>query len=102
MVGVKTGDGTAVPIRDNMLWFGDGILRSGEWLCVFTCPGTAVVSKIPNSEDRMISVFWGRKNVVFKEDFFVPILFRIDGVVVEKTEFPDLPDSKPSNELLKG
>jgi hypothetical protein len=94
MIGVQINNGVAVPIRDNLLWFGDIALRAGEWLCVYTSPGTPKISDIPNSDEDMISIYWGRTSVVFKNINIVPILFRIDSVVVEKTLLPLSNDSE--------
>lgn len=82
MLGVRAGEGTAMPIRDNLLWFGDGIVNKGDWLFVYTGPGEARVSTIQNSTEKIYSVHWGRTQTIFASPDMSPILFRVDAVNV--------------------
>jgi hypothetical protein len=82
MLGVKASFGSAFPIRDNLLWFGDAALWEGDWLFVYTGPGESRVSQIPNTNGRIVSVHWGRAQTILQNQALVPILFRLDAVQV--------------------
>lgn len=90
MVGVRGSDGTAFPIRDNLLWFGDGLVNSGEWIFVYTGPGEPRATTLPNTQERLYSIHWGRTETILHHRDFVPILFRVDAVQVlqEVTNLP--------------
>lgn len=82
MLGVIITGGLARPIRDNLFWFGDGTVRKDDWIFVFTGTGKPNVSRISNTDNTIVSVFWGRKTVMLDSAMLVPVLFRINGVVV--------------------
>ena len=92
MLGVRTSSEFAVPIKDNLFWFGDGVIRPGDWLFVYTGPGRPQVNEVPNSDERMFTLHWDRKSVILKNENVVPILFRVEAVIVEKspTHRPEL------------
>ena len=81
-LGVRTEAGMAIPIRDNMFWFGDGIVHPGDWLFIYTSAGAPRATDIPNSDHKLFTIFWGRKQVILDSDEIVPILVRLDGVIV--------------------
>lgn len=82
MVGVRANEGTAFPIRDNLLWFGDGVISKGDWLFVYTGPGEPRATTLPNTNERLISIHWGREHTILHNRDLVPILFRVDAVQV--------------------
>lgn len=82
MIGVRLGGGFASPIQDNLLWFGDGILNKGDWVFIYTGPGKARVTNLPNSQEKLYSIHWGRQATFLSNTDFVPILFRVDAVQV--------------------
>lgn len=82
MVGVRASEGTAFPIRDNLLWFGDGLVSKGDWVFVYTGPGEARATTLPNTNERVFSIHWGRKQTFLHDRNLVPILFRVDAVQV--------------------
>lgn len=82
MIGVKGASGTGFPIKDNLLWFGDGIVYPGDWLFVYTGPGQAKSSELPNSTSKLYSIHWGRQMTILGDNGLVPILFRVDAVQV--------------------
>jgi len=88
LVGVRGPGLTAIPIRDNLLWFGDGVVDKSDIIFVFTGPGEPTVSTLPNNSQRLISVHWGR-HVTFLADFnIVPVLIRVDAVMIPAEEAP--------------
>jgi hypothetical protein len=82
MLGVRGPEGGAFPLRDNLLWFGNGWIGVDDWLFVYTAPGVGRVSEVPNSESKLVSIHWGKKQTVFQNRELVPILFRMDAVHV--------------------
>lgn len=90
MLGIRGSDGFAVPIRDNLLWFGNGLINKGDWIFVYSGPGEPKVTEVPNNTEKMYSVHWGRKKVILSSSEVVPILFRMDAVRIH-VDAPDLP-----------
>lgn len=82
MIGVRAVNRTAFPIRDNLLWFGDGVVSKGDWIFIYTGPGTPRQTTLPNSEERLITVHWGQKETILGNKELLPILFRVDAVLV--------------------
>jgi hypothetical protein len=84
MVGVYGGEGKgAWPLKDNLLWFGDGWIKKDDWLFVHTGSGHPQVTHGTNGAETLYSIYWGREHTVFHADKLVPILFRVDAVNVE-------------------
>jgi hypothetical protein len=83
MLGLRgAATSNAFPIRDNLLWLGDAVLLEGDWLFVYTGPGEPKITGLPNTNQRLISVHWGRPQTILNHEALVPILFRIDAVQV--------------------
>lgn len=89
MIGVRGQPGFAVPIKDNMFWFGDGIVNKGDWIFVYTGPGEAKTTMLPNTQQRLYSIHWGRNETILHHPDLVPILIRVDAVQVPQ-EIKDL------------
>lgn len=103
MLGARTQNAMAMPIADNMFWFGDGIVQKGDILFLYTGPGQATKDLIPNSLSSFYSLHWGRKNTVLANPAIVPILFRIDAVHIP-FDPPDVPQYMPTmpNKAVEG
>jgi len=82
MVGVRAAGNSAFPVRDNLLWFGDGVVNKGDWIFIYTGPGVPRAITLPNTEERLYSIHWGRDKTIFQHPDVVPILFRVDAVHV--------------------
>lgn len=82
MLGIRGPDGAALPLRDNLLWFGNGWVQEGDWLFVYTAPGEGRITPLPNNDEKLYSVHWGKKQTVFQNRDLVPILFRMDGIQI--------------------
>lgn len=82
MIGIRGGNNGAVPIRDNMLWFGDGMVNKGDWIFVYTGPGEAKTTQLPNNKERLYSIHWGRKETILHHHDLMPILFKVNAVIV--------------------
>lgn len=83
MIGVRAAGNSAFPVRDNLLWFGDGIVKQGDWIFVYTGPGKGKVSPIPNTDNSLYSVHWDRARTILDSQDLVPILFRVDAIQVQ-------------------
>lgn len=82
MLGVRASEDSAYPIKDNLYWFGDGYVSKGDWIFLYTGPGEPRTSEIPNAQNKMYTVHWGRDSTVLGEPNIVPMLFRVDAVQV--------------------
>lgn len=90
MIGIKASGGTAIPIRDNLFWFGDGFLNAGDWIFIYTGAGTPRASNVPGSNAKLYISHWGKPTTIFQAPELVPILFRVDAVFIpqEKSLLP--------------
>lgn len=82
MVGVRGSEGVAYPVRDNLLWFGNGWVSKGDWIFIYTGPGEGRTTNLPSTDERLFSIHWGKKQTIFQNHDLVPILFRMDGVQI--------------------
>ena len=89
MLGVRGSGGVALPIRDNLLWLGNGWVSKGDWIFIYTAPGDSKTTPLPNNDEKLYSVHWGKKQTVFQNRDIVPILFRMDAVQIP-TSMPAL------------
>jgi len=94
MVGILATGNTAFPIPDNLFWFGDAIINKGDWIFIYTGPGEAKLTEIPNSTNKMYSVHWGRSKTVLNHQDLVPILFRVDAVQIPNVQPKALPNKQ--------
>ena len=82
MLGIKQQAGYAIPIKDNLYWFDDGYVNMGDWIFVYTGPGEARVADLPANKEKLYSLHWGRNRTILLQPEIVPILFRVDAVIV--------------------
>lgn len=82
MIGQYTENNSAIPFKDNMFWFGDGIVQEGDWLFIFTGNGHATQYKSSDGIHNSYNLFWERPHTIFANSNVVPILFRVDAVNV--------------------
>jgi len=82
MIGLRSHGGSAFPIRDNLFWFGDGFVKRGDWIYIYTGPGEPKTTTLPNSQEHLYTVHWGRNQTILHHRDLVPILFRVDAVQV--------------------
>ena len=80
MVGSSVGSGGALPVKDRMYWFGNGIAKRGDWIFLFTGSGTPKCIDNENGEGRSYSLFWGRGTTLFAGSGIVPVLFKVGAV----------------------
>jgi hypothetical protein len=82
LLGIKSEGNSAVPLRDNFCWFGDGLVSPDQLIFVYTGPGEPVKSTLPGSEIVTYSLHWGRETTVLHNPEVVPMLIRVDAVNV--------------------
>lgn len=82
MLGRYQTGNSAVPYFDNLFWFGDALLKPGDWLFVYTGSGTANKTPAANGVNEIFNLFWGKQSTLFAESIIAPILFRVDAVDV--------------------
>ncbi|MNC09765.1 hypothetical protein D3C76_1434690 [compost metagenome] len=80
MIGFRNLDGSASPMKDNMLWFGRGIVNAGDWIFIYTAPGTPRIIDLPDQSGRLISIHWGKDQTVFQNKSLVPMLCQFGGI----------------------
>jgi len=83
MVGLSGQDGFATPLKDNLYWFGDGLVNSGDWILLYTGSGTPKTEDFIGSQgSKIYTIHWGRSQTMFANTAIVPIVFRTDAVHV--------------------
>lgn len=82
LIGHQSPDGTASPIKDHMLWFGRGWVNHGDWLFVYSGPGQTRVNPIPNSNNRVFSIYWGKEHTVFQNRALLPMLCKLTDIAL--------------------
>lgn len=95
MIAHKNSDGSVVPLRDNLLWFGKAMVGIGDWIMVYTAPGVTRSEMLP-SGNKLISVHWGKESTVFQNRSLTPILCQLGGVYV-----PEQLAVQPQTQLLR-
>ena len=88
MIGLKAQGNSAIPIKDNMLWFGNGVINKDDFLFIYTGPGESRSTTLPNTLEKLYTIHWGRDKTIFYQPEFVPILFRVDAVRVPFSDDP--------------
>lgn len=82
ILGVKGPNTHATPIRDNFFWFGEADLNQGDWIFLYTGPGASRQNQLPNTNQFIYSIHWGRKETILHDGNVVPILFKLDSIQV--------------------
>ena len=82
MLGHYSGVNGAIPFKDNLFWFNDGIVQQGDWLFIYTGNGSPKQTKASNGINDLYSLFWGKPHTVLAETTVVPMLIRVDAVNV--------------------
>lgn len=92
MLGVFGTNQMALPIQDQLFWFGDGNIQAGDWIFVNTGDGEPRFGKTNDDKNNVYTVFWKKSKTLFANSNIVPILFRIDAVQVflPQTDVPQI------------
>lgn len=78
--GTLSPGGGAIPTKDSMFWFGNGLLKRDDWIFVYTGSGLARTEKIEGGDADLVMLHWGRTQTMFHTPIVVPILARIDAL----------------------
>lgn len=81
MLGTYAQSGMATPFQDNLFWFGDGIVESGDWIFIDTGKGEPTQCKA-SDQHNIFTLFWNKPTTIFARTSIVPMLFRVDAVDV--------------------
>lgn len=74
--------GPVAPVRDHMLWFGNGLVNTGDWIFVYTASGSTTITNGAMTagssiQPRIINIHWGKEHTVFQNRAVSPLLIRI-------------------------
>lgn len=79
MISMSMDDGTFVPIRDNLLWFGAATVNKGDWLFIYTAPGEFKEYDLKDgSGAKIYSIHWNRTETIFQNRRLTPSLFHMN------------------------
>jgi len=83
--------GHAIPIRDSMYWVGSGIVSANDWIFLFTGSGTKSTVPAADGKAKLFLEYWGRPQTIFHDPRIIPVLWRLSGIVVERSGPPQTP-----------
>ncbi|WP_117310252.1 hypothetical protein [Stenotrophomonas sp. G4] len=83
-------NGANIPLRDHFLWLGNTMLNAGDWIFVYTAPGTAQLTPIHTATESLLSLYWGKPQTIFQDRNLTAGLIKIEGATFPK-EAPQLP-----------
>ncbi len=75
-------EGMATPIRDSFFWFGEGIVKNGDWIFLYTGSGNPSTCHTIDGQSSVYTLYWNRPQTIFHNSNIVPTLFRMDAVQV--------------------
>ncbi|MFK3845348.1 hypothetical protein [Stenotrophomonas sp. NPDC078853] len=76
--------GGHIPMNDHFLWLGNSKLQQGDWIFVYTGPGSAQQNPLPETPHKLLSLYWGKPTTIFPDGTtLVPGL-----ISVETARFP--------------
>lgn len=82
ILGYRQATGITTPWKDNFFWFGELIVEPPSWIFVYTGKGLYQQAILPDSGHKTYSMHWGRDYTVFNLPTFVPVLFRMDAILI--------------------
>lgn len=81
-LGVRRSGNMIFPINDNQYWLGNGYVSTGDWIFLYTGRGTPSISEVPNSENRIYTIYWDRDKILFGSPEVFPYLIKADNVIL--------------------
>lgn len=82
LIGSRLPDGTVLPLWDNFFWFGGLTVAPPSWIALYTGPGAYNEFELPETRERVYSLYWNRSTTAFSRPELVPLLFRIGGLTI--------------------
>ena len=81
LVGYRNDAGGIIPLWDQFYWFGNLTVSPPSWICLYSGPGTANEAVMPGSGERIHNFYWSRNKTIFLSERYVPMIFRIGGLI---------------------
>ncbi|NNG60166.1 hypothetical protein HKD51_01065 [Pseudomonas fragi] len=88
LIGHRNMDGSATPIKDNMLWFGAASLNPGDWIYIYTAQGQTTTQLIEGTSSKLHSIHWGKDHTVFQNGALIPMLCQISSIAMPSIPLP--------------
>jgi hypothetical protein len=86
----------ATPLVDSTYWLGSAEIPAGDWVFLFTGPGTPSKIRSKDNTCDLHLIFWNRKQTIFHDTRIIPLLWRLNGITIEKSaEPPPVAPTKP-------
>lgn len=91
---LPTPEGGIVPVKDHMLWFGQGYVSTGDWIFVYTAVGSTTILPNPAPQPagsvprRFINIHWGKHHTIFQNRALSPMLIEIGATGVLLPQAP--------------
>ena len=82
ILGFRNPNGMVTPWLDNFFWFGEITIEPPSWIVVYTGKGEYQQTIVPASNQIAHSMHWGRDRTVFDVPNIVPVLFRMDAILI--------------------
>ena len=73
-IGIKRTDGRVFPLNDSLIWLGGGIVKTGDWLVIYTGKGVPTTTDFPDRDSAIYSLHWNRSHTIFNSEAIVPYL----------------------------
>lgn len=92
MLGWRTSPTSALPIRDNLFWFGEGEIELGSLVFLYTGSGEYRQTRMPTGEPAYV-FHWGRSSTLFANSNIVPLVVEFGAITVgtgpsDRPQFP--------------
>jgi hypothetical protein len=79
LIGYRNDAGALIPLWDQFYWFGNVTVSPPSWICLYT--GSGIQGTVPGSGEIVHNFYWNRGKTVFVSERFVPMVFRIGGLI---------------------
>lgn len=108
ILALPAPEGGSIPVKDHLLWFGNGMVNPGDWIFVYTAAGSTTIVPNPNEANkgafplRFINMHWGKEHTIFQNRGISPMLIRIGGTGIVAPQAPAYQGAlnSPSNPRL--
>ena len=82
LLGVRTSEGSIVPVWDHFFWFGEFIAEPPSWIVIYTGSGQYKESTVPDTGHKVHFMYLGKPRILFDNPSLVPVLFRMDSILI--------------------
>ena len=74
----------ATPIADSMYWLNSTVIPANDWVFLFTGPGEPTVLRSNDQKSNLHIIYWNRPQTVFHDKHVIPVLWRLNGITIDK------------------